>query len=48
MLPSEVGAAVRPAARGDHARPRHRRRYPKINFAPAWLYSDEIIAAIRL
>jgi hypothetical protein len=33
MLPSEVGAAVRPTARGDHGRPGHRRRSPKINFA---------------
>ena len=31
MLPSEVSAAVRPAARGDHARPRHRRRHARIN-----------------
>src|SRR5271169_1100592 len=32
MLPTELGAAAQPAPRGDQARPRHRRRYQKINF----------------
>jgi len=47
MLPSEVSAAVRPAARGDHARPRHRRRHARINPTCADLdrMEDQFVAA---